>query len=486
MSPPECGGVRRERRKMHMQPKQIDKLNADYRDTLGIVTDEGSRKAIYPKKPKGRFYNMRSVFSLALLAFMFGMPLVKVGGHPFMLFNIIERKFIFFGMVFGPHDFFILALGFIAFIVSIILFTAVFGRVFCGWACPQTVFLEMVFRRIEFWIEGDYLRQKLLNSAPWTVKKMFKKLLKWSVFFLLSVLIANTFLAWIVGTDELSKIITDPVSRHMGGFTAMLIFSGVFYFVFAWFREYACIYVCPYGRLQGVLLDKNTTVIAYDYVRGEPRGKINKSEDRILGDCIDCNECVAVCPTGIDIRNGTQLECVNCTACIDACDVVMDKINKPRGLIRFASENNIKESSKFKVTGRVAGYSVVLILLTFVLVTLVVLRKPIDVTILRAPGMIFQEQPDNKISNLYSMKLTNKTFDEVPVKIKLENIDGEIKIIGNEIKLQPNDVNETKFLVLLDKSKLTRMNIPLELGIYKNGERFEVLSSTFLGPPQQK
>jgi cytochrome c oxidase accessory protein FixG len=469
-----------------MQSKQIESLNADYRDTLGIVTDEGSRKVIYPRKPKGRFYNMRTVFSLALLAFMFGMPLVKIEGHPFMLFNIISRKFILFGMVFGPHDYFIIALGFIAFTVSIILFTAIFGRIFCGWACPQTVFLEMVFRRIEFWIEGDYLRQKMLNMAPWTGKKIFKKLLKWSIFFSLSVLIANTFLAWIVGTDELLKIIAEPVSRHMGGFTAMLIFSGVFYFIFAWFREYACIYVCPYGRLQGVLLDKNTTVIAYDYVRGEPRGKINKAEERNLGDCIDCKECLAVCPTGIDIRNGTQLECVNCTACIDSCDVVMDKVNKPKGLIRFASENNIIDSAKFRFTGRIIGYSVLLALLTFVLIAFIAMRKPIDVTILRAPGMIYQEQPDNKISNLYSMKLTNKTFDEVPVNIKLENIDGEIKIIGNEIKLQPNDVNETKFLVLLDKSKLTMMNVPLELGIYKNGVMFDVISSTFLGPGKQK
>lgn len=260
---------------------------------------------------------------------MFGMPLIKVEGHSFMMLNIIDRKFIIFGQVFGTHDFFILALGVITIVVSIILFTAIFGRVFCGWACPQTVFLEMVFRKIEFFIEGDYVKQKNLNSAPWSGSKFFKKILKWGIFFALSVLIANTFLAWIIGIDELTHIITDPVSKHMGGFIAMMIFSGVFYFVFAYFREYACIYVCPYGRLQGVLLDKNSTVIAYDYVRGEPRGKIHKGEERTGGDCIDCKECMAVCPTAIDIRNGTQLECVNCTACIDACDNIMDKIGEP-------------------------------------------------------------------------------------------------------------------------------------------------------------
>ncbi len=471
---------------MHMQAEKDRRKDESFRDKLGIVTDEGSRKTIYPKKPKGRFYNARTIFSIALLAVLFGVPLIKIENHPFMMFDIINRKFILFGMAFGPHDYFIIALGFIAFVVSIILFTAVFGRVFCGWACPQTVFLEMVFRKIEFFIEGDYYRQKKLNAAPWSPGKVFKKLTKWSIFFALSLLIANTFLAWIIGTDELVKLVTDPVKQHMGGFITMLIFSGIFYFIFAWFREYACVYVCPYGRLQGVLLDPNTTVIAYDYVRGEPRGKLKTGIEDKKGDCIDCNACVAVCPTGIDIREGTQLECVNCTACIDACDDIMDKVKRPRGLIRFASENNIKDKTKFKITGRVIGYTAVLTILTAVLVFLVLSRKPIDVTILRAPGMIFQEQPDNKISNLYTMKLTNKTFEEVPVQLKLENIDGEIKIIGNDIRLNPSDVNETKFLVLLPKEKMTKMNTPLEIGVYKNGERFDVYKTTFLGPGVQK
>ena len=467
---------------MQTQAENGNTITDSFRDHLDIVKEDGSRKVVYPKKPKGRFYNARTIFSIALLAFLFGIPFIKIDGHPFMLFNILERKFILFSLAFGPRDYFIIALGFISLVVSIILFTAVFGRVFCGWACPQTVFLEMVFRKIEYFIEGDSLRQKMLKAAPWRGKKIFKKLLKWSVFFILSVLIANTFLAWIIGTDELYKIISDPVSQHTGGFIAMLVFSGVFYFIFAWFREYACIYVCPYGRLQGVLLDRNTTVIAYDYVRGEPRGKIKKGKKRELGDCIDCKECVVVCPTGIDIRYGTQLECVNCTACIDACDNVMDKIEKPRGLIRFASENNIRDRTKFKVTGRVVSYSILLALLTIILVTLLVIRKPIDVTILRAPGTLFQEQPDNKISNLYSMKLTNKTFESVPIKLKLENTDGEIKIIGNDILLQPNDVSETTFLVLLPKDNMTKMNTPLEIGVYKNGEKLDVFKSTFLGP----
>lgn len=469
-----------------MQSSEVINETDSFRDHLGIVTDDGKRKHIYAKKPKGRFYNARTVFSIALLAFLFGMPLLKIDGHPYMMFNIVDRKFILFGMVFGTHDFFILALGFITFIVSIILFTAVFGRVFCGWACPQTVFLEMVFRKIEFLIEGDHIRQKRFNDAPWTAGKIIKKLLKWGIFFTLSVLIANTFIAWIIGIDELIHIITEPVTNHIWGFVSMILFSGAFYFVFAWFREYACIYVCPYGRLQGVLLDKSSAVIAYDYVRGEPRGKIRKSEIRTQGDCIDCKECIVVCPTGIDIRNGTQLECVNCTACIDACDNIMDRVDKPRGLIRFASENNIKNKTKFKVTTRVIAYSAVFVVLLSVLGFLVVSRKPIDATILRAPGMLFQEQPGNKISNLYTMKLSNKTFHDEVISLKLENIEGEITVIGGEIKAISGDVTETKFLVLLSKDKLKTMNNVLEIGLYKNGERFETDKINFLGPAPQK
>lgn len=468
---------------MKLQGNHLKEAGSSFRDTLGIITAEGKRRFLHPKHPKGKLYRLRTVFSWLLLGILFGVPFIKIDGHSFMMFNIVDRKFIIFGQGYGTHDFYILALAVISFIVFIFLFTAVFGRVFCGWACPQTVFLEMVFRKIEYLIEGDALRQKLYNQAPWTPKKIFKKLLKWSIFYTLAVLIANTFLSWIIGTDELYKIIAEPVSAHLGGFIAMILFSGAFYFVFAWFREYACIYVCPYGRLQSVLLDQNTTVIAYDYTRGEPRGKMNKAAgERINGDCIDCLECVRVCPTGIDIRNGTQLECINCTACIDSCNNVMDKIKKPHGLIKFASSNNIKNKTPFKITAREIGYSVVLTILLTVLTVLVMNRKPIDITILRTPGMLFQEQPGDKISNLYTIKLTNKTFEPVPIELKLENIEGEIKVIGTDINLKADDVSESKFLVLINKNKLIKMNTPLEIGVYQNAAKLETFNSTFLGP----
>jgi cytochrome c oxidase accessory protein FixG len=468
---------------MHTDTNIIEaKGTESYRDSMNIITKEGKRNFIYPKKPKGRFHRYRAIFSAALLVFLLGVPFVKISGHPFMLFNILERKFILFGLAFGPHDFYLFVLAIIAFIVFIFLFTAVFGRVFCGWACPQTVFLEMVFRKIEYFFEGDYLRQKRLNSSPWTASKTFRKITKWAVFAVISVIIANILIGWVVGIDDLYRIISEPISEHKAGFIAMLLFSLTFYFIFAWFREYACIYICPYGRLQGVLLDPNSVVIAYDDARGEPRGKIKKGEERTHGDCINCNECVVVCPTGIDIRNGTQLECVNCTACIDACDNVMDKIKKPRGLIKFASENMILNRTKFKITPRIVTYTVLLTVLITILTVLMLNRKPIDVTILRTPGMMFQEQPGGKISNLYSVKLTNKTFSPVSIQMELEDIDGEIKIIGNDIVLEPNAVSEAKFLVLIPREKLRKMNTPLEIEIYKDNEKFQEYKTTFLGP----
>lgn len=462
------------------------KETESFRDHLGIITDDGKRKVVYPKKPSGRFYKARTYFSLFLLAFMIIMPFIKVNGHPFMMINILERKFILFGMPFGTGDFFILAIGFIALIVGIILFTAIFGRVFCGWACPQTVFLEMVFRKIEYLFEGDYFKQKQFNLAPWNFNKLIRKISKWTVFFILSVIISNIFIAWVIGIDKLWQIISEPVSQHMWGFIAMLIFAIVFYFVFAWFREYACIYVCPYGRLQGVLLDNNSLVIAYDYVRGEPRAKLTKSAVRTEGDCIDCKECTAVCPTAIDIRNGTQLECVNCTACIDACDNIMDKIGKPRGLIRFASENNIKNKTKFRFTGRMYAYTAILLVLISVFTVLIINRKPVEVKLLRAPGMLFQQQPDNKISNLYSLKLINKTFNNIDISLKLENIKGQIQIIGGSAAAISNDVTEIKFLILIDRNELHSTNVPVEIGIYYNNQKFETKKINFLAPPNDE
>jgi cytochrome c oxidase accessory protein FixG len=459
-----------------------DNTKQIYRDKISIVSKEGKRKWIHPRKPNGKLYNLRTWFSVLLLAILFGTPLIKYDGHPLFLFNFVERKFVLFGFAFVPQDFYLFGLAMISIIVFVILFTVIFGRLFCGWACPQTVFLEMVFRKIEYWIEGDSLKQKKLNSEPWTGNKIFKKFSKWGIFYAISFLIGNTFLAYIIGIDDLKKIVTDNPSNHLSGLFLILLFTSAFYFVFAYFREYACIYVCPYGRLQGVLLDKNSIVIAYDYKRGEPRGKIRKNEERNSGDCIDCKMCVDVCPTGIDIRNGTQLECVNCTACIDSCNNVMERIGKPKGLIRYDSAAGIETGKKFKVTPREIGYSIVLLVLIVLQIILFSNRKEIDATILRTPGLLFQEQPDGRITNLYNINLANKTLKEVPITLKLNGIDGEVKMIGNDFNLTPAGIIEGKFIVYVQRDKIKMMNTPFTIQVYAGDKLLNELESSFNGP----
>lgn len=457
-----------------------------FRDSLGIVEKSGARKWVYPKEPKGRFTNARNVFSGILLLILFGMPFIKVNGHPFMLFDIIHRKFILFGFAFGPQDFYLLGLAMITTIVFIFLFTAVFGRLFCGWVCPQTVFMESVFRKIDYWVEGDHKAQRALNDSPWTGVKLFRKGTKYLIYFVISFLTANMLLAWIIGVDALSVIVTAPVHEHVAGFTAMMLFTGLFYWIFIWFREQACILVCPYGRLQGVLLDQSSIVIAYDNVRGEPRQFLKRNTQRNAGDCIDCKECVVVCPTGIDIRNGTQLECVNCTACIDACDTVMDKIGSPRGLIRYDSVNGIKTSSRKIFTPRVIGYSIVQLVLLTLLTVFLLNRSELDVTILRTPGMFYQEQQDSKVSNLYDMKVVNKTFDTMDVEVKLLNMEGEIRVLGDKKHIPPQEAALTKMFILLKKDAITMMNTPLQFGVYVDGREVHRITTSFLGPVEKK
>ncbi|MBK9637689.1 MAG: cytochrome c oxidase accessory protein CcoG [Bacteroidetes bacterium] len=454
-----------------------------FRDTVATISEDGKRNWIYPKKPKGDFYNKRTAVSIFFLILLFSGPFMKINGHPLMLFNILERKFILFGIAFWPQDFHLFVLAMLTFIVFIILFTALFGRIWCGWACPQTIFMEMVFRKIEYLIEGDYMQQKTLSAESPNPIKFRKKFLKNSIFFIISFIIANTFLAYIIGVDELFKIISEGPSRHLGGLISLTIFTLVFYGVYTKFREQACIVVCPYGRLQGVLLDKNSVVIAYDYKRGEPREKLHKGLERKAGDCIDCHQCVQVCPTGIDIRHGTQLECVNCTACIDACDSIMDKIEKPRGLIRYTSENAIAKGIKFKVTPRIIGYSVVLFIFLGALITLLALRTDVESTILRTPGMLYQELPNQKVSNLYNIKVVNKTFNNLPIEIKIVEPQGTIQWVGkNFTELKEQDIAEGEFFVILDQNDIVKSKTRIKIQVLSQGKILSEEESNFIGP----
>jgi cytochrome c oxidase accessory protein FixG len=459
-------------------------LDQSFRDSVATIGKKGERNYIFPKKPKGRMYNKRTIASLIYLAIFFSLPFIKVGGQPVFLFNVLQRKFILFGQIFWPQDFFIFAIGFLTFFVFIILFTVVFGRVWCGWACPQTIFMEMVFRKIEYWLDGDAQAQRRLKEMPWNGFKIRKRAIKISVFFAISVVIANFFMGYIIGIDTVIRMIREGVGAHFGTFLSLLGFSTVFFFVFYWFREQVCIVVCPYGRLQGVLLDKKSMVVAYDYVRGEPRKKLKKIDTDATsgGDCVDCLACVRVCPTGIDIRNGTQLECINCTACIDACNSIMDKINKPLGLIRVESEENIEHSKRSTFNWRFAGYSAVLILLMGFLAFLLITRKDVDATVLRAQGQLFQTQVDTRIANLYNIKLANKTRKDLPISLKLENIKGEIEVIGRPLIVPAESYFQAPFFVKVNRSLIERRKTPLIIGVYQGNKKLTTETTTFLGP----
>jgi cytochrome c oxidase accessory protein FixG len=454
-----------------------------YRDRISSVTESGKRNWIYALKPEGKFYNIRNVIAFFYLAVFFILPFIKVNDMPFFLINVVEGKFILFSKIFWPQDFFIFAM--VTLIVFIVLLTVVFGRIFCGWACPQTFFMEFVFRKIEWLIEGSPNQQRKLNQGPWTIQKLVKKTLKHGVFLSISFIIANTFLAYIISKDELFKIISEPISQNLGLFVGLVFFTLLFYSVFAYVREIVCTTICPYGRLQGVMFDKDTMQIAYDYGRGEPRGKFKKNEERTDGDCINCYKCVAVCPTGIDIRNGVQMECVGCTACIDACDDVMEHVGLPKGLIRYASENEISKGNKFHFNNRMKAYTALLVILILFMSVLIATRSSVDVLISRAGGQIYHEVSGDKLGNLYDAKIINKTNKEFPVYLKLEDVEqGEIKVVGNkkELLLKKEAINELTFFIEIPKSQIKRHSSDLKVSVYHDEQLIQTVKVKFLGP----
>jgi polyferredoxin len=503
-----------------------------YRDKIATVDEHGKRIWLYPKKPKGPFYNARTYVSWGLLLILFGLPFIKVNGEPLVLFNILDRNFIIFGLHFTPQDFHLFVFAMLTLLVFIVLFTVIFGRLFCGWVCPQTIFMEMIFRKVEYWIEGDFNAQKRLDKAPWTKDKILKKGAKHLIFVAISIFIAHTFLSYILGLDRVTEIVTQSPMQNLGGFVAMTIFTGVFYFVFARMREQVCTTICPYGRLQGVLTDNNTILVSYDFVRGEPRGKIKKQRKgatskglsakgntqtavatvenpvdkmeqmitgaslkaadfpapveekplKIKGDCVDCKLCVKVCPTGIDIRDGVQLECINCTACMDACDEVMVKVGRDKGLIRYDSLNGIETKRNKIFTPRVIAYTVVLAILMVVNVFMLGSRSDVEAVILRTPGMLFQKVDETHISNLYNYQVFNKTGQELPITFKLKTEGGKIKLVGKEPIAEKNKMAKGALFIEMDKSKLEGRKTTLTIEVYSGDKLLEEVKTNFFGP----
>jgi cytochrome c oxidase accessory protein FixG len=334
-------------------------------------------------------------------------------------------------------------------------------------------------------IEGDDKAQRRLDESPWNQEKILKKGSKHLLFLIISFAIANTFLMYIIGKKEWLKLINEPAVEHLTGFMAIWIFTAVFYFVFARFREMVCIVVCPYGRLQGVLLDNNSILVQYDHKRGEPRGKINKSDTTEKGDCIDCHWCVRVCPTGIDIRNGSnQLECIGCTACIDACDEVMEKIKKPKNLIRYDSLNGVNSGTKLKFSKRIMAYSALLVILLSVFGYLLLSRKPWESTLLRTPGITFQvDEKKQEVSNLYQLEILNKSLEDQNFKIEVEK-PFFIVWVGKPISfLEKSEMSKSEFFIKVKSGTKTNHD-KIKLLITNADGETESLKTSFIQPDE--
>lgn len=446
--------------------------------------DTGKRKWIYPLIRKGNLYKWRSWISYVYLILFFLAPFMRIKGQPVLLLNFIDRQFVILGQVFWPQDIFLFVLASLVFIICIVLFTIAFGRIFCGWICPQTIFMEMFFRKIEIWIEGDANKRKKLDAGPWTQEKIIKKAGKHLIFVFFSFLIANTFLAYLVGSETLIRIIREPVEMHWSGFFSIWIFTIVFYLVYSQVRELVCTVICPYGRLQGVLLDQDTLVVAYNDVRGEPRGKLSRTVDplNIKGDCVDCGLCVSVCPTGIDIRQGTQMECINCTACIDVCDEVMEKIHKPLNLIGFYSENMIHKQQKPSFTGRMAGYSGIIVVLITVLSYFIFSRGDMSITVMRSAGMLYQEQPGGYISNIYNAEIINKSNVSRDIAIQTGDPAIKIKYIQAPGKVPAGGSVKTVFFVMVPAARIHTPKTDVQLSLMLNKQVKQTVSTSFVGP----
>jgi len=452
----------------------MDKTNDhDFRDRPNNIDASGQRKWINAKQPKGKWYLRRNIVGYILLTFLVVAPFLKVAGHPFMLLDILNRNFFIFGQMVFAEDTYILALVMAVTVVSIVLFTVVFGRIWCGWACPQTLFLELVYRKIEFLIDGNGRKGKKKGSD--SVRTIVKHL----IFVLVSIFFTNVFLMWFIGPGQLLKIITEPIGDHLVGFLIMMALSIFYYYVYAYFREQICTVFCPYGRMQGVLLDNNSVSVIYDFKRGEPRNsKVTEG-----GDCINCLQCISVCPTGIDIRNGSQLECIHCAACIDECNLVMKKIGKPYNLIRYDSFNGVEKGKRNLLNTRSVAYTGVLVLLMGILAVTVGKRTTIDVTLWRAQGTLYQKLDNETFSNIYTIMFLNKGTEPLELTPRLLNIpSGEVSIANGKISLPADGKLKEALIIKLKKSDLTGKETTCKIGLFSGDQLKETITTNFLGP----
>jgi cytochrome c oxidase accessory protein FixG len=470
---------------VHTDPAEAHET---FRNELASVARDGRRRWIYARQPSGGFYRARTAVSVALLAFLFLAPFVTINGQPLMLLDILERRFVLLGVFFRPQDFYIVVLIALTVLVTLVLATVVVGRVWCGWLCPQTVFMEMLFRRLEYLIDGSAEQQLRRDRGPWTRERILRYGVKQAIFFALSFVIANVFLAWVIGADELKTIVTDPPRQHLAGLAAIVLFSFVFYLVFSRFREQACVLACPYGRMMSALTDERTITVTYDSRRGEPRGRLVRQADATAtppaqGDCIDCHQCVTVCPTGIDIRNGIQLECVSCTACIDACNGVMRRIGRPAGLIRYDSHAAIVSGRRRVLSGRIAAYAGVWLVLVSAVSVLLVGRRDLDVQILRQPGTLYATLATGEVANFYDIQAFNRTARATSFTIEVSEPRGAtLTSLGQIDHVDPYGQLDGRLVLRVPPTELSGPSTPVRFAVRTHDGVVQTIDSAFLGP----
>jgi cytochrome c oxidase accessory protein FixG len=425
-------------------------MDAPPEEIMSTLNADGSREWLYPTLSTGKWYYYRLIVAWLLIGVFVSLPIVKINGKPAIFLDVMSREFTFFGMTFYPTDTLLLMLLMIGTLVSIVLFTALLGRVWCGWACPQTVYLEFFYRPVERLIEGKEHVRKRRDEGPWTFDKLWRKGAKHAIYLVFSLALAHTFVAYFASWENLLTWMQGSPTDHWGYFVMMAGTTGLIMFDFGFFREQMCTITCPYARFQSVLLDPDSLIVSYDEERGEPRGKGKERSD--MGDCVDCYACVRTCPTGIDIRDGLQMECLHCTQCIDACDDIMEKVGFEPGLIRYSSEREDEGKSRRYFRPRTVIYSLLLVVIASIFTVAFTTRGSYDVNLGRMSGDPYVVLPTEEVANRFTLRVRNQTPKATTYRVELvKPADAELKVVGRSpISIEPKKMERTQVWVITD------------------------------------